>query len=51
MNVLTRRVRFQGESGRVLDLGFDSLSRNQSTQAWELHARTGPADPATAEKK
>jgi cell fate regulator YaaT (PSP1 superfamily) len=49
MNVLTRRVRFQGESGRVLDLGFDSLSRSQATQAWEIHVRTGPADPA--EKK
>jgi len=41
MNVLARRLRFQGESGRVLDVGFDSLSRNPQTQAWELHIRTG----------
>jgi len=41
MNVLTRRLRFQGESGRVLDVGFDSLSRNAQTQAWELRAKTG----------
>jgi cell fate regulator YaaT (PSP1 superfamily) len=47
MNVLTRRVRFQGmESARVLDLGFDSLSRNPSTQAWELHVRSGAASEA-----
>jgi len=41
MNVLARRLRFQGESGRVLDVGFDSLSRNPQTQAWELHVRAG----------
>jgi cell fate regulator YaaT (PSP1 superfamily) len=41
MNVLARRLRFQGESGRVLDVGFDSLSRNSQTQAWELHIKAG----------
>jgi cell fate regulator YaaT (PSP1 superfamily) len=41
MNVLARRLRFQGESGRVLDVGFDSLARNPQTQAWELHVRAG----------
>ncbi len=41
MNVLARRLRFQAESGRILDVGFDSLSRNPQTQAWELHIRTG----------
>jgi cell fate regulator YaaT (PSP1 superfamily) len=41
MNVLARRLRFQGESGRILDVGFDSLSRNPQTQAWELHVRAG----------
>ncbi|MGO9410623.1 MAG: stage 0 sporulation family protein [Spirochaetia bacterium] len=45
MNVLARRLRFQGESGRVLDVGFDSLSRNPQTQAWELHIRTGGEQP------
>jgi cell fate regulator YaaT (PSP1 superfamily) len=39
MNVLARRVRFQSESGRILDLGFESLSRNPSTNAWEIKAR------------
>jgi cell fate regulator YaaT (PSP1 superfamily) len=41
MNVLARRLRFQGESGRVLDVGFDSLYRNPQTQAWELRIRAG----------
>ncbi|HVP17583.1 MAG TPA: stage 0 sporulation family protein [Spirochaetia bacterium] len=41
MNVLTRRLRLQGQSGRVLDVGFDALSRNQQTQGWELHVRAG----------
>ena len=41
LNVLTRRLRFQGESGRVLDVGFDSLSRDPATQAWQLHVRNG----------
>ena len=36
LNVLARRVRIQSESGRVLDMGFDSLSRNPATQAWEM---------------
>ena len=39
LNVLARRVRFQSESGRVLDMGFDSLSRDPATQAWEIRAR------------
>jgi cell fate regulator YaaT (PSP1 superfamily) len=39
MNVLARRVRFQSESGRVLDVGFESLTRNPKTQAWELRVR------------
>jgi cell fate regulator YaaT (PSP1 superfamily) len=41
MNVLARRVRFQSESGRILDVGFESLSRNSTTQAWELRIRSG----------
>jgi cell fate regulator YaaT (PSP1 superfamily) len=41
MNVLARRVRFQSESGRVLDVGFESLSRDPRTNAWELKVRTG----------
>ncbi len=47
MNVLARRLRFQGESGRVLDVGFDSLSRNPQTQAWELHVRTSAEQSST----
>ena len=39
LNVLARRVRIQSESGRVLDVGFDSLSRNPATQSWELKAQ------------
>ena len=39
MNVLARRVRFQSESGRVIDVGFDSMSRTPKTQAWELKVR------------
>ncbi len=38
MNVLARRVRFQSESGRVLDLGFESLTRN-AQNAWEIRIR------------
>jgi len=41
LNVLARRVRFQSESGRILDVGFESMSRNSTTQAWELHIRSG----------
>ena len=41
MNVLARRVRFQSESGRVIDVGFESLSRDPRTNAWELKVRTG----------
>jgi cell fate regulator YaaT (PSP1 superfamily) len=41
MNVLARRVRFQSGSGRILDVGFESLSRNAKTQAWELKVRAG----------
>jgi cell fate regulator YaaT (PSP1 superfamily) len=39
VNVLARRVRIQSESGRVLDMGFESLARNPDTQAWEIRAR------------
>jgi cell fate regulator YaaT (PSP1 superfamily) len=39
LNVLARRVRIQSESGRVLDMAFESLSRNADTQAWEIKAR------------
>ncbi len=46
LNVLARRVRFQSESGRVIDVGFDSLSRNPSTQAWEMRPRAGATGPA-----
>jgi len=42
MNVLARRVRFQSDSGRVLDLGFDALSRNPDTNAWEIKVRAAP---------
>ena len=47
MNVLARRVRFQSESGRVLDVGFDSLSRNPKTQSWELKTREGGTAPSS----
>jgi hypothetical protein len=46
MNVLARRVRFQSETGRIIDVGFESLSRNAQTQAWELRIRAGGAGPA-----
>jgi cell fate regulator YaaT (PSP1 superfamily) len=46
MNVLARRVRLQGESGRILDLGSDSLARDQKSNAWQLHIR-----PAASEKQ
>ncbi len=39
LDVLARRVRFQSESGRVLDMGFETLSRNSATQAWEIQGR------------
>jgi cell fate regulator YaaT (PSP1 superfamily) len=45
-DALKRRVRFQAESGRVLDLGFESLAKNPRTQAWEIHMRAGAAAPA-----
>ena len=41
LNVLARRVRIQSESGRVLDMAFESLARNPETQAWEIRARVG----------
>jgi len=41
LNVLARRVRIQSESGRVLDMAFESLLRNADTQAWEIRARVG----------
>jgi cell fate regulator YaaT (PSP1 superfamily) len=42
LNVLARRIRFQGASGRVLDLGFEALGRNAATNAWEIRLRTAP---------
>jgi cell fate regulator YaaT (PSP1 superfamily) len=39
LNVLARRVRLAGASGRVLDVGFEALGRNPKTQAWELKPR------------
>jgi cell fate regulator YaaT (PSP1 superfamily) len=39
LNVLARRVRLAGTSGRVLDVGFEALLRNPKTQAWELKPR------------
>ena len=47
MNVLARRVRFQSESGRVLDVGFDSMSRNPKTQLWELKPRESGTAPSS----
>jgi len=41
LNVLARRVRIQSESGRVLEMGFESLSRNSDTLAWEIRVRVG----------
>jgi cell fate regulator YaaT (PSP1 superfamily) len=41
MNVLARRIRFESGSGRVLDLGFESLSRAPNG-AWEIRIRTAP---------
>lgn len=40
LNVLARRVRLAGASGRVLDVGFEALQRNPKTQAWELKPRS-----------
>jgi cell fate regulator YaaT (PSP1 superfamily) len=39
LNVLAQRVRIQSESGRVLDMAFESLFRNPDTRAWEVRAR------------
>jgi cell fate regulator YaaT (PSP1 superfamily) len=39
LNVLARRVRLAGASGRVLDVGFEALARNPKTQSWELKPR------------
>jgi len=36
VNILTKRVRLLGESGRVLDCAFDSFRRNPDTRIWEL---------------
>jgi cell fate regulator YaaT (PSP1 superfamily) len=41
LNVLARRVRIQSDSGRVLDMAFDSLSRNAATQGWDISTRVG----------
>ena len=47
MNVLARRVRFQSESGRVIDVGFESLSRDPRTMQWELKVRVGGGSPGS----
>lgn len=39
LNVLARRVRLAGASGRVLDVGFEAVQRNPRTQGWELKPR------------
>jgi cell fate regulator YaaT (PSP1 superfamily) len=39
LNVLARRVRLAGASGRVLDVGFEALQRNPKNQSWELRPR------------
>jgi cell fate regulator YaaT (PSP1 superfamily) len=40
LDVLARRVRLSGATtGRVLDVGFEALVRNQKTQSWELKPR------------
>lgn len=39
LNVLARRVRLAGVSGRILDVGFEALQRNPKTQGWELKPR------------
>ncbi len=47
-NVLARRVRFEAEGGRVLDVGFDALTKNPRTQSWEVRVRGGaPASPSS----
>ena len=46
VNVLARRVRFLSETGRIIDVGFESLLRNPQTQAWELRIRAGAAGPS-----
>ncbi len=46
LNVLTRRARFQSESGRVIDVGQDSLVRNGETKTWELRPRASGAPQA-----
>ncbi len=38
LNVLKRRARFQSESGRVIDVGQESLTRVAGS-GWELHPR------------
>ena len=50
LNVLARRLRLQSESGRVLDMGLESLGRNPDTQSWEIRAKVGApaASPASS---
>jgi cell fate regulator YaaT (PSP1 superfamily) len=42
INVLACRVRLQGDSGRVLDIGFDGLTKNTKTNLWEIKVRSAP---------
>lgn len=39
VNILTRRVRLLGESGRILDCAFDSFRRGPDNRSWELKER------------
>jgi cell fate regulator YaaT (PSP1 superfamily) len=41
LNVLARRARFQSESGRVIDVGQESLTRGAGSAGWELRPRAG----------
>ena len=53
MNVLARRVRFQSETGRVLDVGFESLSRNPADAgvgAASAHGRAGSGGTPSGER-
>ncbi len=44
MNVLARRVRLQSETGRILDLGYDALSKDPRTNAWQIHIRSASSE-------
>ncbi len=45
VNALARRTRLESESGRILDVGQDSLEKNPATRAWELRSRGSPSSP------